>query len=92
LKVSCIYPDLANVKKMFGLLCCQYLLEGSLKQMAALDASFMWPTVNSNCIKNGELEPGLWTNELPWEVLFFARAIKHRYIRDWEGWGTEKNF
>jgi hypothetical protein len=56
LKVSCIYPDRANVKKMFGLLYCQYLLEGSLKQIASWEASVMWPTVNSNCIKNGELE------------------------------------
>jgi len=59
LKISCIYPDLANVRKTVDLPYCQYLPEGSLKQMASLEASMMCPTVNSDCTENGELEPGL---------------------------------
>jgi hypothetical protein len=61
LTVSCIYPDLANVRKTFDFSYCQYLPEGSQKQMTSLEASMMCPTVNSDYIKNGELEPGLWS-------------------------------
>jgi hypothetical protein len=81
LKVSCIYPDLAYVRKTFHLPYCQYLPEGSQKQMASLEASMICPTVNGNCIKNGELEPGLWSMQ---------GQENKRYVTDREGGGIEK--